>query len=79
MRLPYCAVCGREITIGFDLCRDCRNQWTCTGTLPKPEWLKYLVRAEYKFHQGKAGQEIVFADMSIEFQEQMDYPTETDP
>jgi hypothetical protein len=63
MRLYSCAVCGNPNYVGYDLCKSCWSEFTVTGTMPKPEWMRFLVSNEYSFQTNYAALEYVFSDV----------------
>lgn len=71
MRLNECAVCGNQNYVGFELCKNCWSEWTITGTMPKPEWLKWLIKNEYSFQTNYSStRETPFTDLLPEDDEQ---------
>ena len=56
-----CSLCGGECFGNrFGLCQNCLKEWTITGSMPVPDWLKVFAREHHANEQRKVNAEIPF-------------------
>ena len=60
--MKSCAICGQSLDGRGGLCNSCWKEWTATGTLSYPDWLKFLVCTQRSYERQRANFEIVGTD-----------------
>lgn len=46
--------CGNRMTVTFYFCPNCLKEYTVTGTMPQPEWMRFMINDYQSFHNKKA-------------------------